>query len=88
MVHMSVLMPEVSRYEPVIALSGGRDGLDCYRLIAGRLSDILTRDGRICLEIGRGQASPVTQIMSKYGFRLCGERKDLSGIVRCLVFSL
>lgn len=82
------LMPEVSEYEPVIALSGGRDGLDCYRLLAEQLRNLLAIDGRVCLEVGLGQASSVIKILGESGFRQCGEKKDLSGIVRCLVFSL
>jgi release factor glutamine methyltransferase len=27
-------MPEVARFEPRLALDGGRDGLDAYRLLA------------------------------------------------------
>ena len=81
------LMPEVSQYEPAIALNGGRDGLGCYRLLAGHLRKLLAADGRVCMEIGFGQASSVIKIMCDSGFRQRGEKKDLSGIVRCLVFS-
>ena len=85
---VSALMPEVAHYEPVVALSGGRDGLDCYRLLADQLPDLLANHGKVCLEIGLGQASSVTDIFSKSGLQQCGEKKDLSGVVRCLIFSL
>ena len=81
-------MPEVAHYEPVVALSGGRDGLACYRLLADQLPDLLANDGKVCLEIGLGQASSVTDIFSKSGLQQRGEKKDLSGVMRCLVFSL
>ena len=85
---VAALMPEVSDYEPVVALSGGRDGLECYRTLAGQLPNFLASNGRICLEVGLGQASFVTKILGEFGFKKCGEKKDLSGIVRCLVFSI
>jgi len=80
------LMPDVSRYEPRVALSGGVDGLDSYRILASRLPPLLASSGRICLEIGEGQAAQVKEIFCEFGFWQCGEKKDLAGIVRCLVF--
>ncbi|MBT07179.1 MAG: protein-(glutamine-N5) methyltransferase, release factor-specific [Rhodospirillaceae bacterium] len=85
---VSALMPEVAHYEPAVALSGGRDGLDCYRLLAHRLPDLLTTDGKVCLEIGLGQVSSVKHIFSESGLQQYSEKKDLSGVVRCLVFAL
>ena len=80
------LMPEVSLFEPQVALYGGVDGLASYRVLARQLSLLVAKDGRICLEIGEGQAAQVKEIFCEFGFRTCGEKQDLGGIVRCLVF--
>ena len=80
------LMPDVLRFEPQVALSGGVDGLDSYRILARQLSLLVATNGRLCLEIGEGQAAQVKEIFCEFGFRKCGEKKDLAGIVRCLVF--
>jgi len=83
---LTKLMPDVARYEPRIALNGGVDGLDSYRVLASQLPLLAARNGRLCLEIGKGQAAQVKEIFYEYGFRQCGEKNDLAGVVRCLVF--
>ena len=46
------LEPDVSKYDPYVALSGGSDGLDAYRKLIPKMSDSLTLDGIIAIEIG------------------------------------
>lgn len=48
-------MPEVLR-EPVLALDGGHDGLDFYRLILNFAPRWLKENGRLIFEIGEGQS--------------------------------
>ncbi|MFP6714557.1 MAG: peptide chain release factor N(5)-glutamine methyltransferase [Alphaproteobacteria bacterium] len=80
------LMPEVSCYEPHLALDGGADGLSCYRKIAPQLSRLLIPRGMVCIEVGLGQADSVVRLFSKYGLGLHARRTDLGGVERCLVF--
>ncbi len=79
------LQPEVSRYEPREALSGGADGLDAYRAIAAEAKALLTKEGMIVLEIGIGQKEGVASIVSHAGFTLVKVANDLAGIPRALV---
>jgi release factor glutamine methyltransferase len=53
------LQPEVRDFDPRLALDGGPDGLDCYRLIAAAAPAFLQPAGRILLELGDGQAALV-----------------------------
>ena len=61
------LAPEISRYEPRLALDGGPDGLDFYRRIAEGVSGRLTGRGFVALEVGDGQAAQVTEMLEQVG---------------------
>lgn len=52
------LQAEVHK-EPSLALDGGDDGLDFYRLLAERHREFLNKGGRIYMEIGYDQAADV-----------------------------
>lgn len=80
------LDPEVRDFDPVGALDGGEDGLDCYRHLAGRASSYLEDGGRIAVEIGSDQRLDVAMIFAKAGLTLISERRDLAGNDRVLVF--
>ncbi len=79
------LEPEVARFEPGLALSGGADGLECYRALAADIRRLMAPGARIVLEIGEGQGDGVTAILGAHGLEVTGRRADLSGIPRCLV---
>ncbi len=79
------LEPEVAHYEPHLALFGGSDGLVCYRDLAPRIARRLAADGTAFLEIGAGQAHPVTLIFEKSGLMVVDIVQDLAGVERCLV---
>lgn len=81
------LMTEVADYEPRRALDGGADGLSAYRTIAAGLAGRLALGGRALVEIGAGQADAVGDLMSARGLSVCDARRDLAGIIRCLVVS-
>lgn len=66
--------------EPYIALNGGEDGLEFYRIIAKNGYNYLTKNGSILLEIGYNQKEKVIQIFDdtkKYSE--IKNKKDLSG---------
>lgn len=56
---ISGLEPIVKDYEPMLALDGGKDGLDYYRRIAAEFRGRLAPDGVLLLEVGKGQAAQV-----------------------------
>jgi release factor glutamine methyltransferase len=79
------LTPEVREYDPITALSGGNDGLDCYREIVELLPRLLTPEGKIFLEIGSTQAFSVKGIIAEGDMSVIQTITDLAGHDRCLV---
>jgi release factor glutamine methyltransferase len=80
------LAPEVREHDPVLALDGGLDGLDAYRVIIPAIPPLLSPGGFAVLEIGAGQADAVTRIAGENGLAPIGRRADLGGIERALSF--
>lgn len=76
------LMPEVREHEPRIALDGGEDGLEFYRLLAAGALERLNAGGWLLLEVGIDQAGEVEGLLQKSGFRDTFRRADYSGIPR------
>lgn len=76
------LMPEVSRFEPKLALDGGRDGLDAYRLIAAAAPALVAAGGHVAVEVGDGQALDVQGLFAAAGLFPLAPWKDLGGIER------
>jgi release factor glutamine methyltransferase len=79
------LSPEVSAYDPHLALDGGPDGLDAYRRIAAGAPRRLAEQGSLIVEIGPTQAGAVAEIFAAAGLefkRLC---HDLGGRPRVIV---
>lgn len=79
------LEPEVSRFEPRVALDGGADGLAAYRIIAAALPSLLKPGGAFALEVGAGQAESVKALAEEAGLATGEPRRDLSGIPRVVV---
>lgn len=77
------LSPEVVRFEPRAALSGGADGLSAYGVIAPQLGQLLAPGGAAFLEIGAGAAADVTKLLRRHGFQDVEIKDDLAGIPRC-----
>lgn len=78
------LGPEVSLYDPWLALDGGRDGLGCYRAIAGDARRLLKPGGHLVVELGAGQAPAVIGLFADAGLVCAPPRPDLSGVARAL----
>ncbi|MGI6142693.1 MAG: peptide chain release factor N(5)-glutamine methyltransferase [bacterium] len=74
---------EVREFEPLLALDGGREGLDFYRRLAAGVPAFLRPGGWIVLEVGQGQAAAVQELLEAAGcfssFRVV---PDLAGIPR------
>mgnify|MGYP005836880083 CR=1 FL=1 len=60
---MLTLEREVLDYEPHLALVAGSDGLDFYRRISQGLPDYLAPGGLVALEVGKGQADLVKELL-------------------------
>ncbi len=82
------LEPEVRQYDPLRALAGGVDGLDCYRDIAGLLPHLVAKGGYVFLEIGASQTAAVQGILAGQGASVLNTCQDLAGHDRCVVASI
>ena len=83
---IDTLQPEVSKYEPRIALDGGADGLIFYRRLIEDSPKLLVDGGFLAAEIGYDQAEAVTELleMSKQ-FKDIKVIKDLSENDRVII---
>lgn len=52
--------------EPVMALDGGKDGLDFYRIINDNWSVKLKNSGRLFLEIGESQGNDIHSVLTEF----------------------
>ena len=82
------LAPEVSRFDPALALAGGADGLDAYRRLSDELPRLLLPGGLAIVEIGDGQEASAAAILAHSRLVPRGSRCDLAGIARCLIWQL
>jgi protein-(glutamine-N5) methyltransferase, release factor-specific len=78
---IAALQPEVSAYEPRMALDGGEDGLAFYRAF-GLYRPLLAPGGMAAFETGMGQAPGVAAILKEHGLCNAFIKKDLAGIER------
>jgi release factor glutamine methyltransferase len=76
------LAPDVRVFEPHLALAGGEDGLDCYRMLAKQLYSRMVSCSIALLEVGAGQSVEVAAIMHQSGLDVITTRRDLAGIER------
>lgn len=81
---MAALMPETAR-EPAMALDGGTDGLDFYRLLTARYQAALRPGGWLVLEIGWQQADAVLALGAQSGWQNASCRKDYGGNDRAVL---
>ncbi len=83
---IATLAKEVKDFDPVLALDGGEDGLEPYRIIARNAKNYLNDNGFVIVEFGIGQEGEIIEMFLGEGFTLFEQKLDLSGIARALVF--
>ena len=81
---METLETEVIDYDPDLALRGGTDGLDAYRIIAEGAPAHLKPGGWLGLEIGFDQAIAVTALLQTESWDNISVDKDLGGLNRAV----
>jgi release factor glutamine methyltransferase len=75
---IETLEPEVRDHEPRLALDGGADGLDAYRLLAPEILRVLKPGARFAVEIGHDQAEAVQALFGAAGAVDIALEKDLA----------
>ena len=76
------LMPEVRDHDPLLALDGGKDGLDLYRRIIKDAPEHLSSGGWLLFEIGYDQGEDLKKLMCDAGFEKVQIKKDLARMDR------
>ena len=79
---IETLDESVRCYEPHLALDGGEDGLNFYRVITEKWKESLRPGGWLIYEVGIGQAADVELMLAKAGFRSVSSYPDTVGILR------
>ncbi len=77
------LAPEITDYEPPLALFAGTDGLAALRRLIARIEGTGVR--LVALEVGAGQAPAVAGLLERAGFLLTERLRDLAGHERVVV---
>ena len=71
--------------EPLIALDGGNDGLDFYRILAQNAKKYLNKNGVLAVEIGYNQGEVVNNLFKSCGLVEVYTKKDFAGNDRMVV---
>jgi release factor glutamine methyltransferase len=72
------LEPEVRDHEPRLALDGGTDGLDAYRILAPEILRVLKPRGKFYVEIGHDQSQAVEALFQAAGATAVATARDLA----------
>ena len=77
---------EIKNFEPKVALVGGADGLQIYRILSKKIDYIMTNNSYFVCEIGKGQLDSIKDIFQNTNLVLKKISKDLNKIDRTLTF--
>jgi release factor glutamine methyltransferase len=80
---LTTLQREV-RFDPVLALDGGKDGLTIVKRLIESIPGKLASNGTIVLELGLGQAQRVQGFLAERNYHDISIKKDHQGVERLL----
>ncbi|MBV8351990.1 MAG: peptide chain release factor N(5)-glutamine methyltransferase [Verrucomicrobia bacterium] len=81
---ISGLQREV-RFDPPIALDGGEDGLAIVKKLIESIPGKIASNGVVALELGQGQAQPLSNFLARQNYRDVSIMKDYQGVERVLI---
>lgn len=81
------LSPEIAKFEPRMALDGGRSGLQCIRqLLQQQVKKKINRGGCLLLEIGQNQEKEISQLiyscLNEVNFRFIADFNGINRVVK------
>ncbi|MDD3029117.1 MAG: peptide chain release factor N(5)-glutamine methyltransferase [Alphaproteobacteria bacterium] len=79
------LMPAVRDFDPPLALFGGEDGLDPYRMVIPALPGLLKDGGYAGIELGDEQTQDVGRLLKEAGFKDIDLLIDFRGFDRVFI---
>ncbi|WP_201859547.1 peptide chain release factor N(5)-glutamine methyltransferase [Microvirga soli] len=75
---------EVREHDPRLALDGGPDGLEPYRILLAEAERLLAPGGLLAVEIGYDQAEALSSLAGLHGLEILRIAHDLPGNPRCV----
>ena len=84
-IDLKYLEKDVVKFEPLIALNGGLDGISEIRKIIVNSSELIKNGGKLILEIAYNQKNEVKKLLSKNSFYINSVVKDLAKNDRCII---
>ena len=84
---IATLAKEVRNHDPILALDGGNDGLDCYKKIISNLKTHLKPGGKAVFEIGINQGENVSRLVDDSNLCMVGITPDIAGTPRVVEIS-
>lgn len=75
---VSTLEIEVKEHDPKLALDGGPDGLNFFRMLADQAASWLKGEGSLMMEFGEGQAGSIREIFERQKWIVQAEERDYS----------
>ncbi|HBE15867.1 MAG TPA: peptide chain release factor N(5)-glutamine methyltransferase [Ruminococcaceae bacterium] len=72
------------QYEPRLALDGGEDGYDFYKMIITLWTPKLKKGGAIAFEIGEGQFDTIAAMLKNAGYTAISGTPDIQNITRAV----
>ena len=79
---------DIKKFEPIMALDGGNDGLDVIKKVIYKSRCILKCNGMLALEIGNEQYKKVSKILKNNNFIIVKYIKDYKNNIRSLISKL
>ena len=83
--NLKYLECDVAKFEPMLALDGGIDGLSEIKKVIDKSSKLVKKGGKLILEINFDQGSVVKKILKNSGFYINKVLKDFGKKNRCIV---
>ena len=72
------------QFEPRLALDGGEDSYDFYKMIITLWTPKLKEGGAIAFEIGEGQFDTIAEMLKNAGYTAINGTPDIQNIIRVI----
>ena len=79
------LTKDIINFEPIVALNGGKDGLDLIKKVIYKSTKLLKKGGMLAIEIGNKQYPKVSNLLNQRGFKEMSKLYDYNRNVRCII---
>ena len=79
------LSPDIKKFEPRLALDGGRCGIEVINKVIVKAKKLLKLKGQLYIEIGNNQSHKVSDILIRNGFKLVEKYFDYTKTIRCIM---